>query len=70
MKAYVFTLPSLQRETYDKLRRMVQEQQINQHGLITIAIHLLDDVLSGKTPDIQRIQAETGIKRLDSGKTS
>lgn len=61
-----FTIPSLDRPTYGKLREMVTDQHINQWGIITLAINLLYDVLKGKTPDIARIQAETGVKRLTS----
>lgn len=61
-----FAIPNLDRITYGQLKEMVSEQHINQHGLITLAIRLLYDVLKGKTPDIARIQAETGVKRLTS----
>jgi len=67
-----FQLPNLDRLTYSRLKEMVDRQEINQHGLVTIAINLLYDVINstGDSPardelivKIRTIQEQTNIKR-------
>ena len=70
MAHFDFTIPSLDRETYKRLREMKETNGISQHGLVTLAINLLYQTLNGEAGSQGRdllscIQATTGITRLD-----